>query len=107
MKAGRRPPDDAETSAGGPYKNSSVTDGRPIIARVCRAEALTRFWIDADSVYQTYVPAPTRLVTLRIQHSLQACRKVLFHQNHIRHPLVMEARRIDGCLRVHSQAHPV
>lgn len=92
---------------GGVTKNRLVTDCSAVIARVSRAEAFACFWIDSDGVYQTDVAAAPRLVALRFQSRFDACWKIIFHQDHVRQPLMMKTGRVDGRLRVHSQTHPV
>src|SRR6266567_1873181 len=104
-----------------PKVSSLVSHGCAIIARIGCAQPFAGLRIDSDGVYKAHVFAPLRFVAearcflprplhfmpASSQRLLHALWKLAFHANAIRHPLMMESWRIDGCLRFHTQLHPI
>src|SRR5437763_5483026 len=94
--------------------------GTPI-ARVCRAQTLAALPVNPDGIHQAHVfaqfgfitearrfiPAALYLVPAGAQRLLHAQGKFLFQADAVRKPLMMKARRMDGCLGLHAKAHPV
>src|SRR5262245_22339869 len=87
--------------------HASVADGGAVVAGVGGAEPVAGGGVDADGIGQADVAATSSGVAARVQGSFQRGGEVVFHEDAIRKPLVMEARRVDGGLRVHAKAHPV
>jgi len=84
-----------------------VSHGGAVVARVGCAQPVAGSWINGDRIDEPYVSDATSGVAASVQRALQAVWKSAFHQNAIGQPLVMKTGRIDGSLRLHTQAHPV
>src|SRR5215469_1799469 len=104
-----------------PNPSPSITHRGTPIARICRAESLSGLRVDADGVCQAHVfpqfgviteawgfiPAALYLVPASPQGLLDAQGEFRFHADAVGKPLMMKARRIDGRLGLHAQAHPI
>src|SRR5258708_37938196 len=84
-----------------------VSHGCAVVAWISRAQPVTSCRVDSNGVDQPDMSDAASGMAASIQCSLQAVRKRALHINTIRNPLMMKARSIDGCLRFHTQAHPV
>src|SRR5271156_2613843 len=87
---------------------ASIAGGEAVAARVGRAQALSGLGIDADG-FDLADPHALRVdgVAAAFGVFCYCVRKAWLDEHFIRQPLLMEAWGVDGCLRVHTESHPI
>src|SRR5579863_9082636 len=87
---------------------ASIGGGRPVAAGVRRAQALTGLGINSDG-FDLADPWTLGIygIAAAFEVFFEFVRQGRLSEHIVREPLLMEARGVDGGLRVHSEAHPV
>src|ERR1043166_3935884 len=84
-----------------------VSHGRAVVARVGSAQSFASLRINTYSVDEADVAAAASGVAHGVQTLFQGRGELYFHEDAVRHPLMMKAGCVDSGLSVHVEAHPV